>query len=149
MMDTLNRAGRTSEAAVIARGTPVGKEATDALIGVAGFVLARNGDVGDARTRLAILEARAAEGYSRPFWRSQIHIALEEFDDAFGLLDQAVAARDGGLVYMSVIPRVTGFQEDPRYGQLLNRIGLGHLLPGIRRRSADWSRQRARAPDDR
>ncbi|NIP57179.1 MAG: hypothetical protein GWO00_03975 [Gemmatimonadetes bacterium] len=57
-----------------------------------------------------------------------IHAGLGDLDAAFELLDEAVEERDGGLLFLAATPRVPGFQEDPRFGRTLRRIGLGHLM---------------------
>ena len=63
-----------------------------------------------------------------PFFRAAIHVGLGEIDEAFALYDEAVEARDSALLYLIVLPKKAGFQDDPRFGALLRRIGLGHLV---------------------
>lgn len=62
-----------------------------------------------------------------PFWLAVACGALGEMDRAFQYLDQAVEEHDSCLLYLSAIPRDIGWRGDPRYEQLLRRIGLAHL----------------------
>lgn len=82
----------------------------------------------DARAELD--RALELNRYALPFWAAVIHAALAELDEAFALLDEAVDEKDGGLLFLSMPPRVPGFQTDPRFARLLRRIGLGHLVVG-------------------
>jgi len=45
-------------------------------------------------------------------------------DDAFDYLDQAIAARDPSLVYLSVAPHWDSLRGDPRFSQRLGRLAL-------------------------
>ena len=63
-----------------------------------------------------------------------IHAALAENDAAFALLDKACAAKDPGLITIQVgeiahllhLPRarLAALRADPRFGDLLRRMGL-------------------------
>jgi tetratricopeptide (TPR) repeat protein len=45
-------------------------------------------------------------------------------DEAFDYLDQAIAARDPALVYLSVAPQWDSLRSDSRFGQRLERLAL-------------------------
>jgi hypothetical protein len=45
-------------------------------------------------------------------------------DEAFALLEQAFDERSSALVYLKVEPRFDNLRADPRFAQLLRRIGL-------------------------
>jgi tetratricopeptide (TPR) repeat protein len=49
-------------------------------------------------------------------------------DDAFAYLDQAIAAQDPALVYLSVAPQWDSLRSDPRFSDRLGRLAL----PAIR-----------------
>ena len=131
LMDTLHRAGRWDEAARLALEMPATGDAPDYVLGVSGLVLATAGRTEAAAERLQELERRRRKAYALPFWSAVIHAGLGDLDAAFELLEEAVEERDGGLLFLAVTPRMPGFQEDPRFGRMLRRIGLGHLAPGI------------------
>ncbi|MGE0885280.1 MAG: protein kinase [Blastocatellales bacterium] len=53
------------------------------------------------------------------------HIFLDEVEEAFVWLEQALAERNAELVYLGAIPeRFISFRHDPRFTDLLRRIGL-------------------------
>jgi len=131
LMDTLIRAGRDVEAVELARSLPVAGAIPDVFLGVAGLTLVLGGSADECRARLQELERRAEQAYSLPFWRAVIYAALGDLDRAFALLDTAAEDRDAGLLFLSVVPKVPGFQTDPRYVALLRRIGLGHLVASL------------------
>ena len=62
------------------------------------------------------------------FWLAVAHAALGEMDKAFEYIAQAREDRDPNLLYMSAVPRVIGWQPDPRYRRTMQAIGLGHLV---------------------
>jgi hypothetical protein len=39
-----------------------------------------------------------------------------------------VEEKDSNLLYLSVVPEGVGLRDDPRYDEILRRMGLGHLL---------------------
>lgn len=71
-------------------------------------------------------QGRAKDAYPRP---RALDIAadyalLGEKDKALEWLDTAVRARDGGLMYVKVDDRFEALRSDPRFWDLLRRIGL-------------------------
>lgn len=101
-----------------------------AAVGVAGAVLAVSGRADRTRALLHELTERARHGYVVPFWLALLHASVGDLDRAFELLAEARRDRDPNLLYLSVVPRAIGLHADPRYGQALREIGLGHLAPG-------------------
>jgi adenylate cyclase len=55
-----------------------------------------------------------AEAYA---WRG-------EQDEAFAWLDRAYAQRDGGLAFIKCDPLLANLVGDPRFGTLLQKLGL-------------------------
>jgi serine/threonine-protein kinase len=102
-----------------------------AAVGVA--IVVAGGEGGDrdrAHELLGEMSERAEREYISPFWRAVGHAALGELDRAFGFLAQAVRDHDPSLLYLTATPEDLGWREDPRYGQVLRDIGLGHLVEG-------------------
>ena len=77
---------------------------------------------------LSELLERSQKGYVSSFWIAVLYIALGEVDKAFEWLDKAYEERDGSLIYITVPPPFDSVRSDPRYKQLLEKMGLGHLL---------------------
>jgi len=126
--DTLSRMGRLEEAVVhVEEAVRLGGRPHAFLGMMAGFYGVQGNETA-ARTALEELEARQAAGYAPGFWLGVGYAGAGRVDDAFRSLERAVEERDGNLLYLSVVPRALGLHEDPRYGAILQRIGLGHLL---------------------
>jgi len=53
-----------------------------------------------------------------------IHMALGERDQTFELLDRCREERSPWLVWLKVDPALDPLRSDPRYADLLRRIGL-------------------------
>jgi hypothetical protein len=49
---------------------------------------------------------------------------LDEKDTAFDWMDKAIRERDYWLIYSKVHPWIDELREDPRFENLLQRIGL-------------------------
>jgi TolB-like protein/DNA-binding winged helix-turn-helix (wHTH) protein/Flp pilus assembly protein TadD len=87
-----------------------------------GYALAGNRP--EAEKVLRTLSDRGKKSYVSPFDLALIHAGLGEKDEAFGLLDKAVAERSTFLVYAKWEPRLDPLRSDPRFNQILQRIGL-------------------------
>jgi len=55
-----------------------------------------------------------------------LHARLGEKDEAFQLLDKAYAERSGEVVFINEIPSFNNLRSDPRYANLMRRVGLPH-----------------------
>lgn len=128
LLDTLHRQGKTEAALEVALGFPADAESPGAALGLVGMALGLGGAEARARANLETLMARQADGEPSLFWAAMVHLGLREIDEAFDLLESACERREGNLLYLAMVPRVQGFQDDPRFASLLRRMGLGHLL---------------------
>lgn len=70
------------------------------------------------------LTERAAKHYISPYDIAVIHIGLDERDAAFALLAQAYEEHSDALVLLKCDPRLDSIRTDPRFLNLLQRIGL-------------------------
>ncbi len=55
---------------------------------------------------------------------AQVHATLGEKDEAFTWLEKAFQNRDGGLTLIKVVPYFDSLHGDPRFSDLIRRIGL-------------------------
>ncbi len=62
--------------------------------------------------------------YVSPYDIAAVYAALGEKDQAFERLQTAYETRDVGLRYLKVDPAVDNLRDDPRFDDLLRRIGL-------------------------
>jgi len=53
-----------------------------------------------------------------------VHVALGQPDLAFAWFEKALAERACGLVLLRVDPRADPLRADPRFADLLRRVGL-------------------------
>jgi len=94
------------------------------FVAALGHAYAVAGNRREAEKILQTLADRANKSYVSPFDLALIHAALGETDQAFALLDKAVSERSTFLVYSKWEPRLDPLRSDPRFQQLLRRIGL-------------------------
>ena len=90
-----------------------------------GWIEARAGRGAKARTVLADLEERAQRQYVSAYYVAAIHAELGDADRAFRSLQQGYDERPAYSVYLKVEPMCDGLRDDPRFGALLKRVGLG------------------------
>jgi serine/threonine protein kinase/tetratricopeptide (TPR) repeat protein len=97
-------------------------------IGVLGYVQGRAGNREAARALLDELAARAADSHVSPMWMALVHLGLDDRDRVFEWLEQAFEQRDGSLVLVTSAIEFDPVRDDPRFQELLKRMGLAHLL---------------------
>ena len=89
-----------------------------------GYILAREGKPDEARKILEELVPKLDENLLL-FWRTAyLCAALNELDRAFELLEKLRAEHFGLLVYTNCYSALDNLHGDPRYTELLRRIGL-------------------------
>jgi TolB-like protein/DNA-binding winged helix-turn-helix (wHTH) protein len=57
---------------------------------------------------------------------AEVYLAMGEVDRALRILEGAYRSRDGGLILLNADPRFDSLRSDPRFQQLMQRIGLPH-----------------------
>ena len=73
---------------------------------------------------LARLEAESRQQYVRAEYLAMGHAAVGNLDRAFEALERAYQARSAGLIYLHLDPGYEPLRRDPRYQDLVRRIGL-------------------------
>ncbi len=66
----------------------------------------------------------AKEKYIAPYFFAGIHIGLEEDDRALECLESAYEEHSHWLIYLHIDPSMDGLRPNPRFQDLLRRIGL-------------------------
>jgi TolB-like protein/Tfp pilus assembly protein PilF len=102
-------------------------------------VQAASGNGQEARRLLEKLESESARRYVSPVLPAMVHAALAENDRAFALLDKACAAKDPALISIqageigpiriAARASVAALRADPRFDDLLQRMGLYPRAP--------------------
>jgi len=104
-----------------------------ASVGNMGWIYATAGKKEQAYELLAELEERSKEGYVSSFWTALIYLALGEIDKSFAWFEKAYEERDGNMIYITVVPVFGPVKADPRYKQLLLKMGHDNLISKLTR----------------
>ncbi len=100
------------------------------LVGIVGRAQALSGRAEEARRHLLELERRAAGGeYVTTVSILMIHIALGDWERAFEVLERAFEAGASYLVALNVYDMFDPIREDPRFTDLVARVGLPTMDP--------------------
>ena len=86
--------------------------------------LAALGREEEAREILERLEAESRQQYVRAEYLAMGHAAVGDIDRAFEALERAYQARSAGIVYLHLDPGYAPLRSDPRYQELVQRIGM-------------------------
>jgi TolB-like protein/Flp pilus assembly protein TadD len=82
------------------------------------------GRLEEARRTLAELEEISKTRYVSPYFRAAAYLPLDEKDRAFALLEEAFRERSHGLTFLKVDPKLGAIRSDPRFEDLVRRVGL-------------------------
>jgi hypothetical protein len=91
---------------------------------IIGYTYAVSGRSVEARKVLRELQQQSSQSYVSPYHLAIVHAGLGERDQAFGWLEKAFADREGRMTILKVVPELDGLHADPRFADLLRRIGL-------------------------
>ena len=89
-----------------------------------GHAFAISGQRSEAVKILDDLKERSKQTYVQPMWIAGIYIGLGQKDQAFEWLQKAYDDRSGWLVYLKVDPVFNPLRSDPRFADLMQRVGL-------------------------
>jgi len=89
-----------------------------------GYALAKSGKKAEARSVLEALLKSSAERYISPYTIALVYNGLGEHDEALAWLERAYAQRKQGMVFLKVDPKWNDLRDDPRFQDLLRRVGF-------------------------
>src|SRR6202158_2601095 len=95
-----------------------------AMIMAYGHTQALAGNVQEAQAALQKLQQLAGTRFVPNLYPAAIHVGLGEADEAFRLLALAYQERIDRLVYLNVDPMADPIRSDPRFAQLMAKIGF-------------------------
>src|SRR5262249_4922475 len=101
-----------------------------ALVEAAKRAYPKSGYRGALKRGVALEEEQAKRIYIDPAWIAGHHAFLDEKDLAFFWLEKAFAEKSGWLLYIKTNPFFDSLRSDPRYADLLKRMGLRALFGG-------------------
>ena len=93
-------------------------------IAAIGNVYGLMGKTDDARKVLAHLDEISRERYVTSYGVALVHAGMGDKEQAFAKLERAFEERSHWLVWLGLDPRWEGLRADPRFGELMRRIGL-------------------------
>ncbi|HEX2609899.1 MAG TPA: tetratricopeptide repeat protein [Gemmatimonadales bacterium] len=93
-------------------------------VAAAGHAYAVAGRRAEALKVLAGLKELSSRRYVSAYHIATIHVGLGDPASAMQWLERAYQERSDGLVYLAVDPRWGGMRSDPRFAQLVRRVGL-------------------------
>ena len=94
------------------------------FLALLGYVHGNLKQASDARRILEQLSAEARQRYIPAFAFAVVHLGLDEKDQAFAWLEKAYEERENRLAILAEDPVWDGLRSDPRFDNLLRRIGL-------------------------
>ena len=99
-------------------------EHTPHLVGTLGSYYGKAGSKDDARKSLAELEDMSKHRLVAPYWMAAVHAGLGENDEAFSWLEKSYTERSWWLVFLKMDPMMESLHSDPRYADLIRRVGF-------------------------
>jgi serine/threonine protein kinase/tetratricopeptide (TPR) repeat protein len=95
-----------------------------ALVEAAKHEYPKSGARGATKRVIALEEEQAKRVYVDPAWIASDYAVLGERDQAFTWLEKACAEKSNFIFYLKVSPKFDSLRSDPRYADLLRRMGL-------------------------
>ncbi|MDQ2979892.1 MAG: protein kinase [Acidobacteriota bacterium] len=89
-----------------------------------GHAYAVAGKRGEARAILDEVTERSRRSYVPSYFSALLYAGLEEKDRAFEWLERAYQERSTVLAYLQLDPRLANLRGDPRFSDILRRIGF-------------------------
>jgi tetratricopeptide (TPR) repeat protein len=100
------------------------EESNPELLAELGHAYAISGQKGEAQKVLDELNQRSKQSYFTAYFVATIYIGLDEKKQAFGWLEKAYQERSVFLTWLKVDPNLDSLRPDPRFADLLRRVGL-------------------------
>jgi len=89
-----------------------------------GYLYASSGRRQDALQVIADLKAKAKQRYVSSYAVATVYAGLGDRDKAFESLEKAYDERSSALTWLKVEPMLDSVRSDPRYVDLIRRMGL-------------------------
>ena len=94
------------------------------VVGLLGWVLAVSGKRADAVKTAQDLTDVSLHAYVDSYQLAMIEVGLGDKNETFRLLERAYQQRSASIPYLTIEPAFEGIRSDPRYADLLRRVGL-------------------------
>jgi tetratricopeptide (TPR) repeat protein len=101
------------------------------LVGVRGdlstwlaYIYSLSGKRGEAQKKLSNIIEYSKQNFVPPISIARVYVGLGEKEEAFFWLEKGYSQNDARLIYLKIDPTFDPLRSDPRYTQLLRKIGL-------------------------
>lgn len=121
---SLLRQGRAREALASLERAAMADPGQPEYLATLAWGCGASGRPAEARGWLRELQTRAETRYVSSYAFALAHAAVGQRDAAFAFLEKAYAEQQGGLRWLRVDERLESLRGDPRYADLLRRVGL-------------------------
>ncbi len=99
-------------------------------LGLDGYAHAAAGEREQAEEVIRELDRKSKTGYVSPMSKAWIYMGLGEKDRAFECIEKAIEVRDWVVTLLGIEPSADCLRGDPRFEEVLKRIGLPNPFPG-------------------
>jgi len=99
-------------------------EGSPFYVAMLGHACAVAGDVSEAQKLLDQLKKQSVGAYVSSYSIAEVYVGLGDRDKAFEWLQKAYEERSRALVFLRVEPKLDPLRSDPRFVELVRRIGL-------------------------
>jgi serine/threonine protein kinase len=100
-------------------------EAADAMtFSTKGMIFAQQGKRAEAEKIVAEMQKLSATQYIAPYEFALVYLKLDNRDKVFFYLDKAFEDRSENLGFIRNVPDFDPIRDDPRYGELMRKIGF-------------------------
>jgi eukaryotic-like serine/threonine-protein kinase len=89
-----------------------------------GYVYAVSGRKGEAENMIRQLKQKVSQSAADSYVLAPIYAGLGDRDQAFAWLEKAYAERSFWLIFLNVDPNLDSLRSDPRFADLVRRVGL-------------------------
>jgi TolB-like protein/DNA-binding winged helix-turn-helix (wHTH) protein/Tfp pilus assembly protein PilF len=105
--------------------TAKASQARPTILAALAHAYAMAGDRTRAEAMLRDLEELSRKRYFPGYQLALIYVGLGKRDEAFALLERSYRERYPALIHINVEPRLDPIRSDPRFANLVQRVGLG------------------------
>jgi TolB-like protein/DNA-binding winged helix-turn-helix (wHTH) protein/Tfp pilus assembly protein PilF len=88
------------------------------------YAYSRQGNKGESLKWAAKLKQMSEHQYVSPYWMAVISLGFDDHNKAISLLNDACQTKSAGLMALKVDPLFDPLRSDPRFQDLLRKIGL-------------------------
>ena len=89
-----------------------------------GYVLARSGQREQAKATIEELKLAATKGYVPAYSFAMVYNGLGKREEALRYLEKSLQEREVQITFIKIDTRWDDFRADPRFQDLLRRVGL-------------------------